>query len=104
MYCKALDLVRSVAADAEFEAYDFGAATVEDADGWESVTPGSSMTRVVHLANVEDPDGPTDKCSFTVLFENDENAVVVDAYALVHAGGVQIGKRGTVAPPPGPRI
>jgi hypothetical protein len=104
MYFDALHLVRSVAADAEFEAYDFGTARVEDAGGWESTTPGNSITQVIYLANVEDPDGPTDKCSFTVLFEGEENAVVVDAYALVHAGGVQIGKRGTVEPPAGPRI
>lgn len=82
---------RSDAADAEFEAYDFGEAVVNSFDGWEYTSPGTEYTRTVWLDNPEDPDGDDIKGHFVVTFASDDSLEIVGATATIN--GDDFGRR-----------
>jgi hypothetical protein len=70
----ALHADRRVRADHLFEAIYFP-SSVEDHEGWESFTGGftssksfNTWSKVVYLRNDENPDGPTIKATFKVVF------------------------------------
>ncbi|MGY3582357.1 hypothetical protein ACVIGB_000719 [Bradyrhizobium sp. USDA 4341] len=77
-----LEELRGSAAQAAFEAHDFGELEVEDISGWEFSTRDSKWTRAVYLT----PDtagGPSCRAEFTVVFESD-TAVIKEAYASLN--------------------
>jgi hypothetical protein len=78
---------RHKAADRAFEQYDFGTA-VEASDGWESLRPGTYMTRRVYLTDDERAEAPTVPCWFTVVFRNVASDEVAEAYAMNAHGSV----------------
>ena len=79
---------RTAAADAVYEAFDFG-ATVEDQSGWEYVTPGDEWTRPVFVrANEEElEDAPSTKLTFVVRFK-EGTAEILNAYAIDAKGSL----------------
>lgn len=81
-----LDMDRGVAANEAWLRYDFG-CQVEDADGWERITPGDEWTRKVYF-DADEADAPSIQGSFTVLFEPG-TARISEAYALCN--GQRIG-------------
>ena len=83
----ALGMRRQSAADRAFEQYDFGTA-VEASDGWESLRPGTYMTRRVYLADDERAGSATVPCWFTVVFRHVDSDEVVEAYAMNEHGSV----------------
>lgn len=88
---KALSEARHAAANREWESFQFGAAKVADACGWEFFTPGNSWTRLIFLAPIEERDAPTDRGRFTVAF-GEKSADLIEAYA-VNCDGQRIGRR-----------
>lgn len=74
-----LDERRQIAADAAFEQHQ--QPGIVDADGWEWTTPGVEMTRTIYAESLNDPDGPSIRGHFTVVFASDSSAKIVDAYA-----------------------
>ena len=78
---------RHAAEDRAFEQYDFGMA-VEASDGWETLRPGTYMTRREYLENDESAEAATVACWFTVVFRHIDSAEVAEAYAMNEQGGV----------------
>lgn len=78
---------RQAAADAAFMGYDFGGA-VEATDGWASETPGWSMTRCVYIEDPETDEGPSIRCWFTVMFEDETSDVIAEVYAINEKGNL----------------
>lgn len=76
------DIIRRDTADNIYHDYDFG-YEVESANGWEYVTPGTEMTKVVYLVNPDDADADSIQGTFTVRFESEISNVPVEAYANV---------------------
>lgn len=75
---------RRAAADAKFEAFDFGDGNdVEDADGWEYTNDGDEMTRKVYFRHAEHPDADSERGHFTVRFEN-RSDVISEAYGSLN--------------------
>ncbi|MFC5505447.1 hypothetical protein [Bosea massiliensis] len=74
-----LDNDRGVAADQAWLNYDFG-YPVQDAEGWERITPGDEWTRKAYFDG-DEPGAATVQGSFTVRFEPG-NASVVEVFAL----------------------
>jgi hypothetical protein len=65
---------RHARADRVFEEIHFP-SSVEDHDGWESFSGGvttdrhfNTFSKVVYLRNEEDPEGPTIKATFSLVF------------------------------------
>jgi hypothetical protein len=81
-------------ANEEFEAYDFGDATVNSFDGWDYTMPGTEYTRTVWFENTEDPDGDDVKGHFTVTFESPVGFSIAGVSASIN--GNDIGARGIV--------
>lgn len=50
---------REVAADTEWQNYEFGEGPPEAANGWEWETPGAEMSRVVFFPEIDNPKGPS---------------------------------------------
>ena len=70
-------VARRVAADAAFEAYDFGEDIVGEINGWESDRGDDGVIRTFFI---EDPDGgPCERCRFIVRFAAGGSRVT-DAY------------------------
>ena len=87
MNTETLQDLRHQAANAAFEAYNFGSGvTVEETSGWEYDSPGSEMSRKVFYAVDEAPDSDSQMAGFTVVFAGSESAVVVEAYAMTPQG------------------
>ena len=87
---------RHAAAEAKFEAFDFGANVVEDVEGWEYVNDGDEMTRTVYFENAEDPEADSQRGHFTVRFEAGTDAVA-EAYGAL--GGTVIEDRQVASSP-----
>jgi hypothetical protein len=81
-----LDLDRAAAADHAWLSYDFG-YPVQDADGWERITPGDEWTRKAYFEG-DEPGDATVQGSFTVRFEPG-HASVAEVFALCN--GQRIG-------------
>lgn len=81
----ALSDLRWEAAEREWDRYDFGEYQPEEKSGWEhSSGPGvSEWIRPVFYVNPEDPEGPTDRGTFTVVFAPETNEVM-DAYGRIN--------------------
>jgi hypothetical protein len=84
---QSLEELRTAAAQAAFEAHDFGDLDIEDHSGWEFSTHNSQWTRAVYLA----PDAagePSRRADFTVVFETN-TAVIKEAYASLNGDILQ---------------
>lgn len=90
---------RQIAADQEFQSYNFGEVGVEDASGWEYASPGDIWTRAVFV-RAEDEE-PTQKIAFTVRFAP-ACADVVEAYAIDAKGSIW-GARAAASAPSAPK-
>lgn len=62
-----LDNLRMDAADNCYGMADFGSMVVEEADGWEWLTPGNEWNRYVYVSSGGDE--PTTRVRFKVVFE-----------------------------------
>lgn len=84
--------LRSAAADAAFEKYNFGdCVSVEGFNGWDD-TDTEDWIRVVYVHFDDDaPDADSHKVSFHVKFANEVSGVVEEAYALLVSNGGEIG-------------
>ena len=81
--------LRCIAADLEFELYDFGSDVPEAANGWEYDSDGNEWTRVVFF-NPVDPDeeeSATVAGHFSVTFSH-ESDEVVGAYASINGNDI----------------
>jgi hypothetical protein len=74
--------LRREAADQKFQDFDFGAAEVEDMDGWEYAGNGGEMTRTVYFRDLDDASNPTQRGHFTVRF-GDGSAEISEAYGML---------------------
>jgi hypothetical protein len=83
------------AADRALEDYKFVGFDVEDLDGWEWTSPGSTMTRVIWIDDRE-ASGELRKATFTVVFQGDFSAIIVECYATLD--GTNIGNWPSDAP------
>jgi len=82
-----MNQARTAAANAVYEAFDFG-ATVEDQSGWEYTTPGNRWARSVFVKQVDDNyDVPTTKLTFVVCFK-DQGTDVEQSYAIDDKGNL----------------
>lgn len=84
--------IRTQRADAAYGAYEFPEGVIiEGASGWEYTTPGREMSRQVYFVY----DGEESECSwraiFTVTFESNESAAVVEVGALTMDSGAEFG-------------
>lgn len=89
----ALEAARSAAAQAAYEAYDFGAETVDDAEGFEHTTGMAAWTRTLYFTPHHENGRPifgaaSLRGNFSVVFKRD-SAEVKDAYAMLN--GHQVG-------------
>lgn len=87
---------RAAAAEAAFESYDFGAARIEAAGGWERTDPGREWSRTIFLERTDDEaarDGTCDtlRAGFTVIFA-EGSALVEECWA--NLDGEIIGRPG----------
>jgi hypothetical protein len=78
---------RTAEADAAFQAYDFGTAVLESADGWNRSLPGTEMVRTIYLASEKEGE-PSERAYFTVRFSGLDTAIVGEAYAITVKGGI----------------
>ncbi|VTU42791.1 MULTISPECIES: hypothetical protein [unclassified Variovorax] len=78
---------RTAEANAAFQAYDFGTAVVESADGWNRSLPGTEMVRTIYLAPEKDGE-PTERAYFTVRFSGLDTSLISEAYAITVKGGI----------------
>lgn len=85
---------RRLAAEAEFENYDFGEVGFQTCSGWESTGDAAEMTRPCYITDDDDEEGPSLKVTFTVRFAPGR-AEVAEAYVM-HKGDI-LGKRGAPA-------
>lgn len=69
-----LDNLRHDAADNHFAMADFGQLVVEEADGWEWLTPGNEWNRYVYVNNGEDE--TTTRVRFKVVFEPNSDKII----------------------------
>lgn len=93
-----LDDHRRKAADELFRSYDFD-LQVLDMNGWESENPGTEWTRTVFFENDEGPESPSLKGSYTVVFEDENSAVVVEDYGMLNGDVIGNSMRSTTAKP-----
>jgi hypothetical protein len=84
---------RRIAADHEFESYDFSDAIFAGQDGWESDDYSFSKTFYIE----EDGSESSRKVSFVVLFYTHSD-VVIDASALLCDTGAEFGFRAKPSP------
>lgn len=79
---------RTAAADAVYEAFDFG-ATVEAQSGWTDSTTGNECSRPVFVRTSDEdaPDAPSTKLTFVVRFK-EGTADVESAYAIDDKGNL----------------
>ncbi len=82
---------RRAAAEAEFEAYDFGDQVVVATNGWEDDDSYTRLTRVVFLTDPDDPAGPSVAAHVNVDFANRDCADVIGVEAIL--GGDVVGHR-----------
>lgn len=83
-----MDSKRQEAADQAYASYDFGEGVeVDDASGWERVTPGEVWTRPVFVRTDDgEPDGVAcHRLTFTVRFQPDSE-VITETYAIDQKG------------------
>lgn len=85
-----VEQMKQVLANAAWEAYDVGDAIVAEANGWEWIEGGSSMSRVFFIEAPERADADGGQCSrkmtFTVLFKSADSANIKEVYALTDMG------------------
>lgn len=91
-----LQAARDQAAQAEFEAYDFGEVGFRDFSGWESTSGGNEMSRPCFITDdaAASDDTPSIKIYFTVRFKPG-TAEVAEAYAMHN--GQFLGRRTAIA-------
>ncbi|ABM97002.1 hypothetical protein [Methylibium petroleiphilum] len=90
-----MDSKRQEVADKAYSSYNFGQGVeVEDAGGWERVTPGSEWSRPVFVRTDDDaPSSDTTRLTFVVSFQADTDRVI-DAFAI-DSNGRMWGSKGT---------
>lgn len=77
-----MDSKRQEAAHQAYASFNFGQGVeVEDASGWERVTPGSEWTRPVFVRTDDAPFADTTRLTFVVSFQAD-TARVINAFAI----------------------
>src|SRR3546814_5470623 len=89
---------RRVAADAEFEGYDFDSVSIADTGGWQYTMPGNEMHRVIYVEDSDHPEVDSVTAHFGVKFMADDSDEVVDAYAII--GSNLVGRRREAAAAP----
>lgn len=72
---------RNEVADRIFDDFDFIGEEIVDADGWETVTPGTEMSRKVYLA---DDSGTSLAGHMTIVFDGVDSTTPVEAYAMLN--------------------
>ena len=94
------EVSRREAADAEYEAYEFGENGPVEHGGWEQGAEGDAWTRTLFFEDADDVSLPTVKGQFTVRFAGREGIEVTDVHASI--AGSDIGFRGAISSAPGP--
>lgn len=72
---------RTEIADRIFDDFDFVGEEIVDADGWESVVPGTEMSRKIYLDNGSEPSLPG---HLTIVFADGDSSIPVEAYAMMN--------------------